>query len=117
MYSLAGYCSMIAERVRTDAYTRALRQVLRPGSICLDLGTGSGFFAVLACRLGARKVIAVEPDDAIHVARAVAAANGCAERITFLQNLSTRVNLEEQADVIVSDLRGVLPLLGHHLPS
>src|SRR5512137_429879 len=106
MYTLSGYLSMIADRPRMDAYTRALRQVLRPGSVCLDLGTGPGFFAVLACHLGARKVIAIEPDDAIHVARQVAAANGCAERITFIQDLSTRVHLEERADLIVSDLRG-----------
>lgn len=117
MYSLSGYSSMIANRVRTDAYTRALQQAIRPGCVCLDIGTGTGFFAVLACRLGARKVIAVEPDDVIQVAREVAAANGCADRITFLQDLSTRIHLQERADVIVSDLRGVLPLLGNHLPS
>jgi protein arginine N-methyltransferase 1 len=117
MYSLSDYNFFIADRVRTDAYARALRQAIRPGCVCLDIGTGTGFFAVLACHLGARKVIAVEPDDAIHMAREVAAANGCAGRITFLQDLSTRIRLEERADVIVSDLRGVLPLLGHHLPS
>jgi protein arginine N-methyltransferase 1 len=117
MYSLSGYSSFIADRVRTDAYALALRQAIRPGCVCLDIGTGTGFFAVLACHLGARTVIAVEPDDAIHVAREVAAANGCAGRITFIQDLSTRVHLEERADVIVSDLRGVLPLLGYHLPS
>ncbi len=117
MYTLAGYSSMIADRVRTDAYALALRQAIRPGCVCLDIGTGTGFFAILACRLGARKVVAVEPDDAIQVAREVAAANGCAERITFLQDLSTRIQLEERADVIISDLRGVLPLLGNHLPS
>jgi type I protein arginine methyltransferase len=117
MYSLSGYNSMIADRVRTDAYALALRRAIRPGCVCLDIGTGTGFFAVLACQLGARKVIAVEPDDVIQVAREVAAANGCADRITFLQDLSTRINLSEQADVIVSDLRGVLPLLGDHLPS
>src|SRR5437762_615249 len=104
MYTLSGFNSMIADRARTDAYARALRQVLRPGSVCLDLGTGTGFFAVLACQLGARKVFAIEPDAAIHVARQLAAANGCAERITFIQDLSTRVHLEERADVIVSDL-------------
>jgi protein arginine N-methyltransferase 1 len=117
MYTLSGYSSMIADRVRTDAYALALRKAIRPGCVCLDIGTGTGFFAVLACHLGARKVIAVEPDDAVQVAREVAAANGCAERITFLQDLSTRIHLEERADVIVSDLRGVLPLLGNHLPS
>jgi type I protein arginine methyltransferase len=118
MHSLADYTSFISFAVmRTDAYVRALRNVIRPGCLCLDIGTGTGFFAVLACHFGARKVIAIEPDDAIHVARDVALANGCAERITFIQDLSTRVQLEERADVIVSDLRGILPLFGRHLPS
>jgi type I protein arginine methyltransferase len=116
-YSVAGYGSMLGDSVRLGAYVQALRQAVTPGSIVLDVGTGTGFFAVLACHLGARKVIAIEPDNAIHVARQVAAANGCAERITFIQDLSTRVQLAERADVIVSDLRGVLPLMGHHLPS
>jgi protein arginine N-methyltransferase 1 len=117
MYALYDYARMIADRVRTDAYARALRQVLRPGGVCLDLGTGTGFFAVLACRLGARKVIAIEPNDAIHVAREVAAANGCADRITFIQDFSTRVELEERADVIVTDLHGILPLYEQALPT
>jgi type I protein arginine methyltransferase len=117
MYSIFGYAQMIADQVRRDAYASALRRVLRPGGVCLDLGTGTGFFAVLACRLGARKVIAIDPNDAIHVARQVAAANGCAERITFIQDLSTRVQLTERADVIVSDLRGILPMMGHHFPN
>jgi protein arginine N-methyltransferase 1 len=117
MYTISDYSRFITDRVRTDAYVRAMRQVLRPGAICLDIGTGIGFFAVLACQLGARKVIAVEPDDAIEVAREVAAANGRVEQITFLKDLSTRIHLEERADVIVADLRGILPLLGHNLLS
>jgi protein arginine N-methyltransferase 1 len=117
MYSLPFFNYLIADRVRTDAYALALQKTIRPGCVCLDIGTGTGFFAVLACRLGARKVIAVEPDDSLQVAREVAAANGCAERITFIQDFSTRIQLEERADVIVSELHGVLPLFQHHLPT
>ncbi len=117
MYSIGAYGSMIADRLRTVAYTQALREAVRPSSVVLEIGTGTGFFTLLACRFGARRVYAVEPEDAIQVARAVAVANGCAERIEFIQDLSTRVNLPELPDLIVSDLRGVLPLFGHHLPS
>jgi protein arginine N-methyltransferase 1 len=117
MYSISGYASMIGDRVRTAAYAEALRRTIRPGSVVLDLGTGAGLCALLACRHGAGRVYAVEPDNVIEVARAAAAANGCADRITFVQDLSTRVTLPERADVIVADLRGVLPLFGHHLPA
>lgn len=115
MYSTAGYGRMVADRVRMTAYEAALRATVRPGSVVVDVGTGTGVAACLAARLGARHVYAIEPDDAIHVAREVAAANGLAERITFFQAWARDVELPERADVIVSDLRGVLPMLGASL--
>lgn len=118
MYSVTDYAGMIANRARTGHYVRALRETVRPGCVCLDLGAGTGFFAVFCCKLGAARVYAVEPNaDALQVAREVAAANGCAERITFFPHFSTQIELPERADVIVSDLRGVLPLSQHHLPA
>ncbi len=108
---------MIADRVRIDAYAQALRQTVRPDSVVADIGTGTGIFALLACRFGARRVYAIESDDVIQVAREIARANGCAERIEFLEGLSTEVALPERADVIVSDLRGILPWHAHHIPS
>lgn len=116
-YRLAGYGNMITDRPRMEAYARALRQVLRPGGTVLDIGAGTGIFALLACQYGAGHVHAVEPNDAIEVARAMAAANGCAERITFHRTLSTAVTLPAPADVVISDLRGVLPLFQQHIPS
>ncbi len=117
MYSIRAYGEMIADSVRMAAYARALREAVKPGSVVLDIGTGTGIFALLACRFGARRVYAVEPGDAIPVAREIAAANGCAESIEFLQARSTEISLPESADVIISDLRGVLPFHKHHLPA
>jgi type I protein arginine methyltransferase len=116
-YSLFDYGSMIADRHRTDPYVRALKAAIEPGAVVLDIGTGSGFFAVLACQFGASKVYAIEPDDAISVARQVAIDNHCADKIEFIQALSTDVDLPERVDVIICDLRGVLPLYHHHLSS
>lgn len=117
MYSVAGYGKMIADRERMDAYIGAMRQVVRPGSVVLDIGCGMGIFALLACQIGARRVYAVEPDDAIQVARELAVENGYEDRIVFIQDRSDRIGLPEKADVVVSDLRGVLPLFQQHLPS
>lgn len=117
MYSVYSYGSMIADQVRMAPYVEALRQSVKPGSVVLDIGTGTGICALLACQFGARRVYAIEPSDAIQVAREIAVANGCADRIEFIQNLSTRITLPERADVIVSDLRGVLPFMGHHFAS
>jgi protein arginine N-methyltransferase 1 len=117
MYSLAGHQKMIGDPVRMESYVEALRQTVRPGSVVVDLGAGTGVFALWACRLGARRVYAIEPDDVIHVAQEVARANRCADRIEFIQDASTEVSLPERADVIVSDLRGVLPWFENHLPA
>jgi type I protein arginine methyltransferase len=116
-YSLTSYGDMISDAPRMDAYARALAATLRPGNIVLDIGAGTGIFSLLACRYGAGHVHAVEPNDAIEVARSLAAANGYADRITFHSTLSTEVALPTPADVIVSDLRGVLPLFQHHISS
>ena len=115
MYSVAGYGRMIADRARVAAYTEALRRAVRPGCVVLDIGTGTGFFAMLACRLGARKVYAIEPDNVIQLARDAARKNGFADRIEFIQDLSMRVELPERVDVIVSDLRTVLPWYQQHI--
>ena len=108
-YTTRSYGRMIGEGSRTAAYVEALRRAVTPGSVVLDVGTGTGFFALLACRLGAARVYAIEPADAIHVARQCAGSETEPERIVWLQARSTEVDLPERVDVIVSDLRGVLP--------
>jgi Ribosomal protein L11 methyltransferase (PrmA) len=62
---LFGYGRMIADIGRTAAYADALRRHVTPESVVVDIGTGTGVFALLAARLGARKVYAIEADDAI----------------------------------------------------
>ena len=116
-YSILSYGEMVTDKPRMHAYVQALEKVVRPGCVVLDIGAGTGIFSLLACQLGAGKIHLVEPDDSIHVARAISAANDYTNRITFHQTLSTQIRLTKQADVIISDLRGVLPLLQHHIPS
>jgi type I protein arginine methyltransferase len=109
MYSIYAFGTFIANRVRMDAYRQALRWAIQSESVVLDIGTGTGIFALLALKMGARRVYAIEPDGVIQVARDLAAANGFASRIEFFQALSTQINLPERADVIISDIRGSLP--------
>lgn len=117
MYSLHFHGEMLADAPRMNAYVAALRQAVRSDSVVLDLGCGTGVFALLACKFGARRVYAVEPDGVIGVAREAAVENGFADRIEFFQSLSTEIKLPEPATVIISDLRGVLPWFERHIPS
>jgi type I protein arginine methyltransferase len=117
MYSVSGYGKMIADAPRMEAYVGALRQAVKPGSVVIDLGSGPGLFALLACQMGAKRVYAIEADNVIEVARQGAIANGYEEILVCIQDYSSRITLPEQADVIVSDLRGILPWFQQHLPS
>ena len=116
-YSLRDYGWMIEDRVRMNAYAEALRAVVRPGDRVLDIGAGTGIFSLIACTLGAGEVVALDPNPAIHVARRILASNGFANRARCVQALSKDFVSEDRFDVIVSDMRGVLPLYGRHLPS
>ena len=108
---------MLADRVRTGAYERALRQTLKPGMVVMEIGTGPGAVAVLACKLGASRVYAVESSPVIQVAREIAAANRCADKITFFEDLSEKIRIPSKADVIIADLHGALPLFERHVPT
>lgn len=116
-YSLRGYGRMVADEVRMRAYRDALAASIQPGATVLDLGAGTGILSLLACQLGAGKVYAVEPSDALAVARQLALDNGYADRIEFFPVASFDVRLPRPADVMVSDLRGILPLHGLHIPA
>jgi len=100
-----------------NAYAAALRRTVNRDSVVMDLGCGPGVFALLACKLGARRVYAVEPDNVIGLAREAAVANGFADRIEFFEKLSTEITLPEPATIIVSDLRGVLPWFEQNISS
>ena len=117
MYNVLAYGKMIADGPRTDAYVTALRNAIGPDSVVVDLGSGPGFFALIACRLGARRVFAIESENIIQVGRDAARALGYADRIEFIQDFSTKVTLPEHANVIISDLHGMLPFFKHHISS
>jgi len=110
MYDVFGHGRMLRDRIRGDAYARAIAATIQPNDVVIDLGCGAGVFSILAARAGARTVYAIEADDIIEVARELAAANGCGEVIKFLRASSRDVTLPERANVIVFDLHGVLPL-------
>lgn len=117
MYSLSAYCKFISDKVRTDAYVEALKQAVKKDSVVLDIGAGTGFFAILACKFGAKKAYAVEINEAILLGREIAEANGVADRVEFIQNDSKNITLPERADIAIFDLRGPTPLTNHNIPT
>ena len=114
-YSLVSYGTMVTCEPRMSAYAAALRQAITPGCTVIDIGAGPGVFSLLACQYGAGSVIAIEPDDSVELLRQLSKDNGCADRITIVKGLSTEFQPPVKADVIISDIRGCLPLFENHI--
>jgi protein arginine N-methyltransferase 1 len=117
MYTLCDYGAMIADSPRLEAYKNAISRAVQPGDSVLEIGCGPGAFALLACQAGARKVYAVDSEEIVHFAREFAAANGFSDRMEFIQSDSRSLQLPERVNVIISDIRGSLPLFGHAIAS
>jgi type I protein arginine methyltransferase len=117
MYSLHQFGYMILDRVRMETFVEALRFAVHPGDVVLDIGAGTGIFSLIACQLGASKVYAIESNALIELGPETAAANGFADKIVFIHDLSTNVTLPEKADVLIADLRGQLPFFNGNISS
>jgi protein arginine N-methyltransferase 1 len=97
---------LLADFHRLDALDRAVRAVVRQGDVVIDLGSGTGILGLMACRAGAARVYSIDDGGVIEVARAIARANGFADRVHFIMEHSTSASLAERADVIVADQIG-----------
>ncbi len=117
VYNLNEYAFLVGDPRRMRAYADAIAAVVRPGFVVVDLGAGGGVLSVMAARAGARRVYAIEAMPLESVVADAAMRSGVADIVTFVQGVSTTVSLPERADLIVSDLHGVLPLFRGHLPS
>ena len=115
MYSVDDYIRMSLDQARSRGYRDALATIPVEGRTVLDLGAGPGILSVVAARLRARHVFAVDRADIVDMGRTVARENGCEDRITFIKGDSRRLSLPQSVDVIVSDLRGALPVFGTHV--
>jgi ribosomal protein L11 methyltransferase len=92
------------EHPTTQLCLAALERYARPGSVVVDVGTGSGILAIAAARLGARRVIAVDHDSvAVDTARRNVRANRVASTVAvrLARGLPRR---RTPADVIVANL-------------
>ena len=98
--------SMISDRVRTEAFQRAIDSVVRPGDIVLDVGAGSGILSMFAARAGAARVYAVEQTSIAVLAQELAVANGVLEIVQVLHGDIVDIELPERVDVIVSEWLG-----------
>ncbi len=100
---------LLGDRLRMAAFRAAIREVVTPGAVVVDLGTGTGILAQWALEAGAARVYGIDFNQSIldtAVEQVTAAGHGT--RFHPVHGMSFDIELPERADVIVSETLGNL---------
>lgn len=96
----------LSDQARVSAFRAAIEDVVKPDHVVLDLGCGTGILGLLACRAGAKRVYAIDQGGMIELARAICKANGFQDRVRFIKDVSSHVELPEPVDIVLADQIG-----------
>ncbi len=99
--SVHRYRGMLAQRLRMEAFRRAIEVAVRPGDRVLEVGTGLGTYAMFAVRAGAERVWAVEGDKISQVTRHVLRDNGMENTVELLEGWFPEVEPPEPVDLVI----------------
>ena len=92
------------QHATTSLCIRALEELVRPGMTVFDIGTGSGVLAIVAAKLGAKRVEAVDFDPvAVRVARENVRQNG-AENVVRTERSDLLKSVAGKADLIIANI-------------
>ena len=92
------------QHATTSLCIRALEDLVRPGMTVFDVGTGSGVLAIVAAKLGAKRVEAVDFDPvAVRVARENVRQNG-AEDVVRTERSDLLKSVAGKADLIIANI-------------
>lgn len=108
--------AMMNDTPRNEFYYNLLKRHIIPGqSGVLEIGAGSGLLSMMAAKLDAKWVVAVEgSSEMAALARSNIATNGLQDKVKVLNMLSTELtprDLPEPPSILVSEIFGTL-LLG-----
>ena len=101
--------SLLKDSNRNRAFHRALEESVSKDSVVLDIGSGTGVWAIAAATLGASRVVAIEQEPLmVGLIRALARENGVADRVEVIQGVAEKIELEKEFDVVISETIGHL---------
>lgn len=99
--------ALLKDAPRNRAFHQALAAHVTENTAVLDIGSGTGLWAIMAAKLGARRVVAIEKDGLMcGVIRQLARDNGVADRVEVVQGMSNEVALEREFDLVISETIG-----------
>lgn len=107
--------AMMNDTDRNEFYYELLKQHVTPETGVLEIGAGSGLLSIMAGKLGAKWVVAVEGSTEMsHLAEANIKENNLEDRVKVLNMLSTELlpeDLPGKPDILVCEIFGTF-LLG-----
>jgi SAM-dependent methyltransferase len=106
---LAGHEKLLRDAERNRLFHEALRKSVTGETSLLDIGSGTGIWAIVAARLGARRVVAIEQDQLlVGLIKTLARENRVSDRVEVIQGDSRQVQLGREFDVVISETIGNL---------
>lgn len=99
---------MLNDHERNKAFYDALALNINENTIVLDIGAGGGLLSMIAAKLGAKNVFAVESNDILaQYLRLVIQQNNLSNKITVINKISHElilgIDIPERVDLIVTE--------------
>ncbi len=93
------------DTARTRLWKEAIEQSVKPGDVVIDAGSGTGILGLFAAMAGAKKVYCIELHPRfVTLIGHLAERNGMQDIIEVIHGDATKVELPEQADVLICEL-------------
>ncbi len=99
--------TLLRDAVRNQVFYEALKASVTGDSVVLDIGAGTGIWAVAAAKMGAKRVVAIDTDEMLTgVIKMLAVEHGVADRVEAIWGNSFDIQLEREFDIVVSETIG-----------
>lgn len=108
-YGFSGYPvheTMLTDRMRMNAYFKAIQKHVKKGDVVLDFGTGTGILSFFASLKKPSKIYAIDHSDFIENARLVAEKNAI-KNIEFVKINSKDFKTKQKVDIILQEQIGI----------
>lgn len=90
---------------RTQTFKKAIEEVVKPGDVVVDVGSGTGILSFFASKAGAKKIYSVEIDHLLAESlRTSVKLNGLADIIEVVEADALKAELPQNVDVILAEL-------------
>jgi len=104
---LRAHQELLDDTVRNRAFHAAIRKRVTKDSTVVDIGSGTGIWAITAAMMGAKRVVAIERDELLAaILRKLARENRVDDRVEIIQGDSREINPGRHFDVLISETIG-----------